>query len=89
MSTKIIIHEIKQMGFWVEIEEKAFVFLVMRHFLAADGSLGSRSMIHPDMVVADGLFKDKSAARLAANQYAGIKARIDGKWSITIQGQDK
>ena len=58
MSTKVIIHEIEQMGFWVEIEERALVFLAMRHFLAADGSLMERSLIYPNCVVADGYLGD-------------------------------
>lgn len=84
MSTKLIIHEIEGMGFWVEIEETELRFLVSRYFLRSDGTLENDFCISPSRVVKAGLFKDKSSALLAANQYGGIKARDCGGWSVPI-----
>lgn len=85
MSVELFIHEIEGKGFWVEVVEVAFWVIKIQKYIKSDGSLGVETPFAPDWVISDGLFNDKDAAILAANQYAGIRARAEGKWSLPVR----
>lgn len=84
MSVKVYVHELKGLGFWVEVEEKTILFGTLRHFILSNGTLSEKSITYPHWVVEDGIFKDKESAWLAANQYADIMARRRGQWTIPV-----